>query len=718
MDFVIGGVGGASSDEQEAYSHSPRGKKTYHRHTSHQIQRLEAFFQDCPHPDENQRRHLSRELGLECRQIKFWFQNKRTQTKAQNERAGNSILRTENERIQCENLAIKEALKKVICPACGGPPFGEEEAQRSLRKLQLENAQLKEEHEKVTSLLAKYIGKPISEIDALMPASGSILNILPQGLANQGAGSSGGDNELNSRAPENNTLSVYQVKGMSEMERALISETAAGALDELIRLLRINEPLWIKPSSSERYVLDRDSYDKVFPRVSHFRSSTARLESSKYWGIVTMNAVNLVEMILDSDKWVDLFPTIVTSARTIGVFDPGMSVDRSGSLQVMHGQMHILSPLVPPREFYFLRHCQRIELGVWVIVDVSYDSLNENISPSRSWRLPSGVMIQEMPNGCSKVIWVEHVEVDDKTQTHRLYRDLISNGPAYGAHRMVINLQRMCERLVFFSREISPTHPEVGGVITSAEGRRSVMELAHRMVKNFCAALSMSGKLDFPQLCEINNSGVRVSVRQSTGRGQPGGTIVSAATSLWLPLLHQRVFDFFTDQRTRLQWDILTNGNPVHEIGHISTGNDPGNCISLIRPFVPTENNIMMLQESNKDPLGSIIVYAPIDIPTMNLAINGKDSSVIPILPSGFIISDDGHSEIFGGGGVSSSSNGGRSSASSSSSSYGSLLTLAFQILVSTSTKELNMESVATVNTLISSTVHKIRVALNCSSIE
>ena len=39
------------------------------------------FFKDCPHPDENQRRQLSRELGLEPRQIKFWFQNKRTQTK-------------------------------------------------------------------------------------------------------------------------------------------------------------------------------------------------------------------------------------------------------------------------------------------------------------------------------------------------------------------------------------------------------------------------------------------------------------------------------------------------------------------------------------------------------------------------------------------------------------------------------------------------------------
>jgi hypothetical protein len=38
-------------------------------------------FKDCPHPDEKQRLQLSRELGLAPRQIKFWFQNRRTQMK-------------------------------------------------------------------------------------------------------------------------------------------------------------------------------------------------------------------------------------------------------------------------------------------------------------------------------------------------------------------------------------------------------------------------------------------------------------------------------------------------------------------------------------------------------------------------------------------------------------------------------------------------------------
>ncbi|XVE77473.1 hypothetical protein DITRI_Ditri13aG0065500 [Diplodiscus trichospermus] len=136
----------SSSDDEHGEAQGDNGKKTkYQRHTSHQIHVLQAFFKECPHPDEKQRRELGEELGLEPKQIKFWFQNKRTQTKAEHDRANNAALRAENERIQCENLTFREALKNVICPSCGGLPFGEEERQRSLQALKLQNAHLKQE---------------------------------------------------------------------------------------------------------------------------------------------------------------------------------------------------------------------------------------------------------------------------------------------------------------------------------------------------------------------------------------------------------------------------------------------------------------------------------------------------------------------------------------------------------------------------------------------
>lgn len=114
---------------------------------------------------------------------------------------------------------------------------------------------------------------------------------------------------------------------------------------------------------------------------------------------------------------------------------------------------------------------------------------------------------------------------------------------------------------------------------------------------------------------------------------------------------------------------------------------------------------MLMLQESSIDPLGSTMIYAPIDLPAIVSVVNGEDTTKIPILPSGFVISDDGRA------------NKGIGASSSSSNYSGSLLTVAFQILVchSTLTKQLNMESVATVHTLISSTIQKIKSALDYS---
>ncbi|CAA2981481.1 homeobox-leucine zipper ROC8 isoform X2 [Olea europaea subsp. europaea] len=138
------GYGGSGSVDEET-SNSRKGRKPTYRHSIQQIQHLEAFFKECPKPDENQRLQLGRELALDPNQIKSWFQNKRTQMKAHHERADNSTLRSENERMLCENLAMKEVLDNIICPTCAGPRLGDEARQRNLLKLRMENALLKEE---------------------------------------------------------------------------------------------------------------------------------------------------------------------------------------------------------------------------------------------------------------------------------------------------------------------------------------------------------------------------------------------------------------------------------------------------------------------------------------------------------------------------------------------------------------------------------------------
>lgn len=110
---------------------------------------------------------------------------------------------------------------------------------------------------------------------------------------------------------------------------------------------------------------------------------------------------------------------------------------------------------------------------------------------------------------------------------------------------------------------------------------------------------------------------------------------------------------------------------------------------------------MLILQESFTDPTASFVVYAPVDIMSMNVVINGGDPDYVALLPSGFAILPDGPPILMqdgeGGGGAAG----------------GSLLTVAFQILVdSVPTAKISLGSVATVNNLIACTVERIEDAL------
>lgn len=70
--------------------------------------------------------------------------------------------------------------------------------------------------------------------------------------------------------------------------------------------------------------------------------------------------------------------------------------------------MHVLSPLVPSRELFFLRYCEQIEAHSWVIVDVSVDCTTGNNNPTY-WKFPSGCIIHEISN---ELCWVSIIYID------------------------------------------------------------------------------------------------------------------------------------------------------------------------------------------------------------------------------------------------------------------------------------------------------------------
>ncbi|CAD5188101.1 unnamed protein product [Musa acuminata subsp. malaccensis] len=716
-----------SGDEQDVPDSQGR-KKRYHRHTPRQIQELESMFKVCPHPDEKQRAQLSRDLGLEPRQIKFWFQNRRTQMKATARRsllADNCLLRAENDKIRCENIAMREAMKNVICPSCGAPPASDD-SYFDEQKLRMENARLKEELDRVSSLASKYLGRPITQLPPVQPLSVSSLDLSVGGYSNPGISPS---LDLDLLCRNSSSAFPYTFPAaVSELEKPLMMEMATGAMEEVIRLVQADAPLWVKSGSDGRDILQLETYDRIFQRSNRqLRFPDTQTEASRDSALVFMNATTLIDMFMDASKWAELFPTIVSKARTFEVLAAGMAGSRSGSLILMYEELQVLSPVVPTREFCFLRYCQQIEPHVWAVADVSVDYPRDNqLAPSRSRKLPSGCLIEEMSNGYSKITWVEHMEIEEKNPIHILFRDLINSGMAFGAQRWLTTLQRMCERFACLTITGLPARDlgeslynllncclivflTVDIVTPTPDGKKSMMKLAQRMVNNFCANVGAANGHKWTTLSGLNDVGVRVTLHKSTDAGQPNGVVLSAATSIWLPISTERVFSFFKDEQTRTQWDVLANGNTVQEVAHITNGSHPGNCISLLRGLNSGQNTMLILQECCTDASGSVVVYSPIDLPAINIVMSGEDPSYVPILPSGFTILPDGRSA--GGQGASSSSNplGGSS---------GSLVTVAFQILMSSlPSAKLNLESVTTVNNLIGTTVQQIKAALNCPDV-
>ncbi|CAL5209496.1 unnamed protein product [Lathyrus oleraceus] len=708
---------GISGDEQDGGDDQRKRKKRYHRHTPNQIQELESFFKECPHPDEKQRLDLSRRLGLENKQVKFWFQNRRTQMKTQLERHENIMLRQENDKLRGENSIMKDAMVNPICNNCGGPAIPGQILFEE-HQIRIENARLKDELNRICALTNKFLGKPISSLANPMALSASNSG-LELGIGRNGYG--GGSSSLGPSLPMGLDLGdcsampgIRSPMGMMgnsndiQLERSVLIDLALAAMDELLKMAQTDSAIWIKGLDGERDILNQEEYARfsscIGPKPPGFVA-----EATRETGIVIINSSALLETLMDANRYADMFQSMIARSVNLDVLSGGIGGTRNGAIHLMHAEVQLLSPLVPVRQVRILRFCKQHAEGVWAVVDVSVEIGHDaNSQPFMSCRrLPSGCIVQDMPNGYSKVTWIEHWEYDESV-VHQLYRPLLISGIGFGAHRWIATLQRQCEGLaILLSSSISSDDHTA----LSQAGRRSMLKLAQRMTNNFCSGVCASSarKWDSLQMGTLSDD-MRVMTRKNIDDpGEPPGIVLSAATSVWMPVSRQRLFDFLRDERLRSEWDILSNGGPMQEMVHIAKGQGQGNCVSLLRANAVNANDssMLILQETWMDTSCSVVVYAPVDAQSLNVVMSGGDSAYVALLPSGFAIVPDGNnSSSYGASNETSQKGGGGDNG-------GSLLTVGFQILVnSLPTAKLTMESVDTVNNLIACTIQKIKAAL------
>ncbi|PVH38016.1 hypothetical protein PAHAL_5G150600 [Panicum hallii] len=628
--------GGAWSGGEEAAGHGDDGgdnkrRKSYHRHNAEQIKAMEAVFKESPHPDEKQRQQLSQELGLSTRQVKFWFQNRRTQIKATQERHENALLKSELEKLQEENRAMRELAKKSPrCPGCGAAAASTEEQQ-----LRLENAMLRAEIERLLGTL----GNPAADkLAAPASPSRSARAIQPIGSGSGSVADGCGG-----------------VVGLSGHDRTRILELAGRALCELTTMCSSGEPLWVRSVETGRDVLNYDEHVRLFQcgdDPAGDQRAGWSVEVSRETGVVYLDTTQLVNAFMDVNQWMELFPTMISKAVTLSVIRAGENDDKDGVVQLMFAEVQTLTPLVPTREVHFLRHCKKLTADKWAVVDVSLDDVEPDAQTSstacKCLKKPSGCVIEEQTNGRCKVTWVEHATCRNAA-VPSVYRPAAASGLAFGARRWVAALRLQCERMVFSMATNIPTRDSTG--VATLAGRRSVLKLAHRMASSLCRVIGGSRDLAWSGVASNRGGGgaghgVRVTSRRNVGDpGEPQGLIACAVLSAWLPVNPAALFDFLRDESRRHEWDVmLLPGRPVRSCVSVAKGKDRGNCVTAYAATSPAgdQDGEWILQDSSTSPCESTVAYAAVDAAALRPVIDGHDSSGVAVLPCGFAVMPDG----------------------------------------------------------------------------
>ncbi|KAK9938465.1 hypothetical protein M0R45_015198 [Rubus argutus] len=475
---------------------------------------------------------------------------------------------------------------------------------------------------------------------------------------------------------------LMAVTSSAEINRMKISELASEAMEELTKLALAREPLWQCNIESNTEFLSDIEYMREFgytsaslmeiirmvevgdsqsdlPRFGNNNNSEFSMESehrpistmdqpgkpvssesSRAIDYVKMKAVNLVQLLMDLKQWLLVFPNIVSRGKLVGVLSSTrFKGNYDGTLQVMTAEFHAPTPLVPTRESYFARYCKQLDRGMWVVVDVSLEKMFQ--FPSTNFRRrPSGCLIQEMPNGCSKVIWVEHVEVDNR-MIHNMFQPLVSSGFAFSAERWVSTLVRQCEWLATLNSTSPPTSDCKS---ISQAGRKSLLKLSERMTRSFVSDISASPENKWRALPVFGAEDVKVTTKTSLNDpGKPPGTTLLFATSVHLPVPRTQIFSLLRDGESRIKWDMMSYEKETKEIAYIATGDHPGNRVSIIEVEnrATKEIEIFYLQETYTDSNGSYVVYAPIDQFSMSALLDGANPDHVAILASGFSILPD-----------------------------------------------------------------------------
>ncbi|KAJ0856178.1 putative homeobox-leucine zipper protein GLAB [Helianthus annuus] len=374
------------------------------------------------------------------------------------------------------------------------------------------------------------------------------------------------------------------------------------AMDELFKLGALNDPLWNKSTHGQGETLDFKLYEWAFPPCLGPKPHGFVSEASRAKGVIPMATSDFVEALFNVDRWRDMFGGMIGRCTT-KVISNGARGSRNGALLLMKAEIQVISSFVPVRVLNFIRYVNKHSEGLWAVVDYSVDFGTDR---RLTRRCPSGCILQSMPNGFTKVTWIEHTEYDEQL-IHENYRGLIRSGVGFGAQRWVSALLGQCKCIA----------PNLFESTT-----RCLRSLAQRMRRVFCATVCLTSWERWNLVANVPGR-PRIMARMYNDFQGVSGVVMSATHSVWIAANHRHLFEMMLIKDLRSVWDVL-----CHTIA----------TRTCITPQAGVNQSLMVLQEASSDTTGSLIVYAIVDTPTVALVMHGGDSSRVGLLPIGLSI--------------------------------------------------------------------------------